>query len=200
MGARAGFVGTIVVLLLQGPAWAAEPVAVLTEIRPGQGEVWVKRVGDVSWKAPQPLLTLRPGDQLRVAGDGQVVVVFTGGRGSLIVTSANSPFTVQAPATETGAERVRAVVASVTKFLLGQQKQLTYQSLSVRRIDESPLILSPRKTRLLAGPVTFEWTGSDRLRYRIRVFGPQGLLWGQSDLPRRPEPSEPGARVMPDPV
>jgi tetratricopeptide (TPR) repeat protein len=34
--------------------------------------------------------------------------------------------------------------------------------------------------------VTFEWAGSDRLRYSIRVLGPQGLLWEQADLPRQP--------------
>jgi hypothetical protein len=34
--------------------------------------------------------------------------------------------------------------------------------------------------------VTFEWSGSDRLRYSIRVRGPQGLLWEQVQLLRQP--------------
>ena len=38
----------------------------------------------------------------------------------------------------------------------------------------------------LPGAVTFEWSGSDTLRYKIRVLGPQGILWEQADLPRKP--------------
>ena len=187
MRRQIGFLGAFVVLLLQGLAWAAEPVAVLTEIRIGRGEVQVKRAGEPDWKAPQPLLALRPGDQVRVEGDGQAVLVFTGGRGTQIVSPANSPFTVQAPTGDTGPERLRALVASVTQFLLGQQKELTYQSLSVRSARVGPpLILSPRQTRILPGAVTFEWAGSDYLRYSIRVFGPQGLLWEQANVQRQP--------------
>src|SRR5262245_29850647 len=49
-------------LLLQGVVWAAEPVAVLTELRMGQGEVQVKFSGEADWMAPQLLLALQPGD------------------------------------------------------------------------------------------------------------------------------------------
>ena len=63
VGDRAGWIGGVTVLgVLLGviaPAWAADPVAVLTEIRPGQGEVRVKRAADAGWVAPQPLLALR---------------------------------------------------------------------------------------------------------------------------------------------
>lgn len=185
---RIRVIGAIVLLLLlQGLAWAAEPVAVLTEIRMGQGELRVKRAGEVTWKAPQPLLALRPGDQVSATRDGEAVLVFTGGRGTRIVSQANSPFTVEAPTAETGTEKVRALLAGVTQFLLGQQKQLTYQSLSVRSVRvQPPLILSPRDTLLLPGSVTFEWAGSDHLRYSLRVFGPEGLLWEQANLPRQP--------------
>ncbi|MFQ5830453.1 MAG: tetratricopeptide repeat protein [Candidatus Methylomirabilia bacterium] len=184
---RVGFLGVIGTLLLGGVPWAAEPVAVLTEIRMGQGEVQVKLAGEPIWKRPQPLLSLRPGDQVRATGDGRGVLVFTGGGGTRIVSSANSPFTVQVPTAEAATEKLRSLVASVTQFLLGKQKKVTYQSLSVRRLRvPSPLILAPRQTRLLPGPVTFEWAGSDYLRYRVRVFGPGGLLWEQANLSRQP--------------
>ena len=187
MRGRLGVFGVLGgLLLVQGVAWGGEPVAVLTEIRMGQGEVRVKLAGEGDWKAPRPLLALRPGDQVSATRNGQAVLVFTGGRGTQIVSSANSPFTVQAPAVETGAEKLRAVVASVTQFLLGQQKPVSYQSLSVRAVRQPPLILGPRDTRLLPGPVTFEWAGSDRLRYTVRVFGSQGFLWEQASLPRQP--------------
>jgi hypothetical protein len=197
----AGFVGAMAIMLLQAAAWAAEPVAVITEIRVGKGEVRVKRAGEADWKAPQPLLSLRPGDQVRVAGDAQAVLVFTGGRGSQTVSSANSPLTVQAPTGQTGAEQVRTLLANVTQFLLGQQKEQTYQSLSVRSIRQPPVILSPRETRLLPGPVTFEWSGSELLRYEIRVLGPQGaLLWKETNLARQPLAYPTSAPPLPEGV
>lgn len=179
--------GVMGILLLQELAWATDPVAVLTEIRVDEGEVRVKLADEAEWSTPQPLLSLRPGDQVRVAGDGRAVLVFTGGRGAQIVSPANSPLTIQAPTGETGAERLRVLVARVTQFLLGQQKELTYKPLTFRGMRvQPPFILSPRKTRVLPGPVIFEWAGSDRLRYSIRVFGPAGLLWEETNLERQP--------------
>ncbi len=181
-----GVLGVLGILLAQGAGWAGEPVAVITEIRREQGEVRVRPAGEADWRLPQLLLALRPGDQVSAEGESRTVLVFTGG-GAQVVSQANSPFTVQAPAGETGIQRLGALVARVTTFLLGQQKDLTtYRSLSVRSTrGQVPLILSPRETRLLAGPVTFEWAGPDRLRYSVRVLGPQGLVWGQASLPRQ---------------
>ena len=184
-------------MFLPGLAWAAEPVAVLTEIRIGQGDVQVKRAGDLAWTAPQPLLALGPGDQLRATGDGRAVIVFIGGGGSQTVSSTNSPFTIQAPTGETGAARLRGLLASVTQFLLGQGKEPAYQSLSVRSARVGPpLILSPRESRILPGPVIFEWAGSDRPRYRVRIFGPHGLVWERANLPRQPLPYPPGPPAL----
>jgi len=130
------------------------------------------------------LLALHAGDQIRVEGDGQAVLIFTGG-GTQTVLSANSPYTVQAPTAESGRDNVGALVGRVTQFLLGQGKSPTYRSLAVRG-PLQPIILSPRETKLLPGPVTFEWSGSERLRYSVRVRGPKGLLWEQAQLPRQP--------------
>jgi hypothetical protein len=168
-------------------AGAADPVAVLTEIRPGKGEVRVKRADDADWTAPRALQALRPGDQVRVTGEGRATLAFTGGS-SQAVTAANSPFAVQAPRGETGADRAKGLMAGVTQFLLGQPKAPTYQSLSVRAGAPPPRILAPRDTRLLPGPVTFEWTGPPRTDYIVRLTGPQGLLWEQGGVPRRPLP------------
>jgi hypothetical protein len=160
-------------------------VAVLTEIRPGQGEVRVKLAGETEWKAPRPLLALRPGDQVRVRGDGRAVVVFAGGRATQVVSQANSPFAIQAPRPATGAERIQGVLGSVTDFLLGQPGDPSYRPLTTRSLRQQPVIVSPRRTRLLSGPVRLEWHGPDHLRYRIRVIGPEGLVWEQGDLPRQ---------------
>jgi hypothetical protein len=184
MHRQSAFLGVIASLFLGQLAWAAEPVAVLSEIRIGQGEVWVQHAGTSDWMSPRPLLALHAGDQIRVAGESQAVLIFTGG-GTQTVSSANSPFTVQAPTAETGRENVRALVGRVTQFLLAQGKSPTYRPLAVRK-PLQPVILSPRETKLLPGPVTFEWSGSDRLRYSIRVRGPQGTLWERAQLPRQP--------------
>jgi hypothetical protein len=172
---------------LSGPraAGAADPVAVFTEIRPGKGEVRVKRPEDADWTIPRALQALRAGDQIRVTTDGRATVTFTGG-GSQTITAATSPFTVAALRGETGTDRARGLVAGVTQFLLGQPKPPTYQALSVRSGSPPPRILAPRETRVLPGPVTFEWAGPPRPDYTIRLIGPQGPVWEEAGLPRRP--------------
>jgi hypothetical protein len=200
-----GAATALILALVLGAVWptvaaAADPVAVLTEIRPGKGEVRVKRADDGDWTAPRALQALRPGDQVRVTGDGRATLAFTGGS-SQAVTAANSPFAVQAPRGETGADRAKGLMAGVTQFLLGQPKAPTYQSLSVRSGSPPPRILAPRDTRLMAGAITFEWSGPPRTDYAVRLTGPQGLVWEQTGIPRRPlpypsaaPPLAPGAR------
>ena len=126
---------------------------------------------------------------MRTVGDGRAVLLFTGGRGTQVVTAANSPFTIPAQAAQDGSDRTRTVLGSVTSFLIGQQRDRAYQSLSVRSVRQPPLILAPRDTRVLPGALTFDWSGSDRLKYRVRLLGPQGaVVWEQSGLERRSVP------------
>jgi hypothetical protein len=198
-----GVIVAVAVLLTAGSAWSQEALAVLTEIQAKRGKVEVKVGGDPDWQAPKPLLSLRSGDQVRVVGEGRAVLVFTGGRGTQIVTQSNSPFSVQAQAGDGVSDRARTVMGNVTTFLLGQQREKTYQSLSVRSVRaQPPIILAPRDSRVLPGALTFEWAGSDRLKYRVRLLGPQGTaLWEQGDLDRKPlaypasaPPLSPGVR------
>jgi hypothetical protein len=181
-----GIVAAAALLLVPGQAWANDPVAVVTEIQARSGKVEVKAAG-ADWQSPKPLLSLRAGDQVRAIGDGRAVLLFTGGRGTQVVTAANSPFTIPAQATEATSDRARTVLGNVTSFLIGQQRDKTYQSLSVRSVRaQPPLILAPRDTRVLPGPLTFEWAGSDRLKYRVRLLGPQNsVVWEQDGLERR---------------
>ena len=168
-------------------AIAADPVGVLTEIRAEKGRVEVKKAGEADWKGAQPLLALRAGDQIRVSGEARASLVFTGGRGAQAVSAANSPFTVQVPAAAGAGDKAKALAGSVTDFLAGKQKDLAYLPLSVRAVRPPRVVqLQPRETKLLPGVVTFEWSGSETLRYKIRVLGPQGTLWEQSNLPRKP--------------
>lgn len=200
---RTAFAGAIVLAWVT-LAGAADPVGVLTEIRAERGQVEVKRAGETQWTAAQPLLALRPGDQLRVTGEARAALVFTGGRGAQAVSSGNSPFTIQAPAAAAAGDKVKGLVGSVTDFLSGKQKDLAYLPLSVRSVRPPRVVqLGPRATKVLPGAVSFEWSGSDTLRYKVRVLGPQGMLWEQADLHRKPVPYpasapalEPGVRYV----
>lgn len=147
----------------------------------------VKLAAEAGWKAPLPLLSLRPGDQVRVTQNATAVLMFTGGQGTLTVSAANSPYTVQAPLAGAARGKTGELVANLSRLLMGKKKDLTYVPLAVRSVKQPPLLLSPREGKLL-GPPILEWAGSDRLRYTIRVFSPQGKVWAQANLPRTPLP------------
>jgi hypothetical protein len=164
---------------------AAEPIAYVTEIqRKGAAHVAVRTAGTPEWKVPQPLLALRPGDQLRATSDARIVLLFHAGGGTVTVTSANSPFTVEARPGSPRSEQVRVVTAGITEFFLGKQAPPTHRRAASR--GDAVMIVSPRHTRLFPGPITFEWEGAEHLRYAVRVVGPEGPVWQQSDLPRAP--------------
>src|SRR5262245_19778413 len=182
MRGRLGPIATLSLLLWAGAGWAVDPVAVLTEIRQSSGTVRVKLAGETEWKIPQPLLSLHPGDQVRVLGDGQAVLILTGGQGAQIVSQANSPFTIQASPQQVGSDKAKSLLGRVTDALRAQPREATYRPLWTRAISVVPVIVSPRQTRLLPGPVRFIWSGSDQLRYGVRVIGPGGVLWEQGDL------------------
>jgi hypothetical protein len=173
--------------LVGGAASAADSVAVLTELRVGSGEVRVRRSGESDWSVAQPLLALRPGDQIQATGSAQAVVVFVGGDVQT-VSAGNSPLGIQPPRGRTGTQSAQVLLGGVIQFLLGQQREARYEPLSVRGPALTPRIVSPRETRLFAGPVTFEWTGPASLRYAVKVMGPQGMVWEQGNLPRQPVP------------
>lgn len=185
--ARRVLQGLVLVALLSipVPAAAADTVAVVIELRALNGEVRIKAKDDTLWRAVQPLLALRAGDQVTATGDSRVVLVLTQGRGTRTVTAANSPFTVDAAARSGPAGQPRETLGRVVAFLLGYQKDLRTVPVAVRPILPIRVaILSPRDTQVLPGSVTFEWTGWQSLRYRIRVFGPEGVMWEAVDLPR----------------
>ncbi len=168
-----------------GRAAALDPVAVVTELHGDAGQVEVKRGSESGWEPAKPLLALRPGDQIRALGNARAVLVFVGGRGQQVVSAVNSPFSVEVRDDGRVGERVRAVVGRVTEFLTGQQRDLDRVPVASRTVlPPRVVILSPRNTRLLPGDVSFEWSGSESLRYRVRVSGPQGIVLEQTDLPR----------------
>src|SRR5260370_1474649 len=104
-GMKRTFVGLVALgaLALGTAAWAADPVAYVTEIqKKAGGEVRVRGAGESEWKAPRPLLALRPGDQIQGQGDARAVVLFPPGGGPKTVTPPSSPSTVAAPSRPPG--------------------------------------------------------------------------------------------------
>jgi hypothetical protein len=194
----------LAVLALSALAAAADTVAVVTEIRAERGQVEVKRAGEAAWAPARPLQALRAGDQIRASGEARAAIVFSGGRGAQQVSAGNSPFTVQPQAAPASGDKLRGLVGGVTDFLSGKQKDLAYLPLSVRNVRPPRVLqLAPRDTKILPGAVTFEWSGSDTLRYRVRVLSAQATLWEQADLRSRPLPYptsapalQPGVRYL----
>jgi len=177
-----------VLALFHATAVAAEPVAYITEIHRGGGEAQVKIGADPTWKAPRPLLGLGAGDQVRVVGDARVVLLYHRGDRAVTVTPSTSPYTVQTVKDSGVVEQASKIASSVSQFLLGKQEAPTLRRAATRGVtrDEGAVMVSPRHTRLMPGPLVFEWEGPDDLRYRVRVVGPDGVEWSAANLPRAP--------------
>lgn len=193
MVARLGWFAVMLVLVFGGPAAAqsAEPVAVLTEIKKGgqDGEIRVKLAGKDEWRAPQPLMSLNVGDEIRVKGAAaRAMIVYTGGV-TQAINKDNSPLKVTPPAAAKTSKQVASMFGGVAQFLLGKEKEPVYTQLSTRNLTKDTeiqlVILSPRETRLLPSQVKFAWVGPDTSKYQIRVFGP-GVAWKADDLSAQP--------------
>jgi hypothetical protein len=86
------------ILWLPGHAGSAERevAGMITEIHVGRGQVEVRSADSGRWRPATPLLTLRDGDTVEATRDAWVVIVLTGGRGSVRVDDATAPFIVSA--------------------------------------------------------------------------------------------------------
>jgi hypothetical protein len=154
-------------------AQGGETTAMITEIKLGRGRVEVQSGGAGAWKPARPLLALRAGDVVRVSDDATVVVLFTGGHGTTRVDRASSPFTV--PAAQAGegkAQKARDLLQSSVGYLAGSTHESSHAVLATRGAPRAPLILAPRNSPVLPGPLAFEWLGTRFSHYTIQVLGP----------------------------
>ena len=85
-----------------GRSGEREVAGMITEIHLGEGRVEVRSAETELWRPAMPLLTLRAGDTVTTTQDAWVVIVLTGGRGSVRVDEANAPFSVTAPLVDRG--------------------------------------------------------------------------------------------------
>ncbi len=161
----------------QPEARAAETAGMITEIKTGRGRVEVRPAGGAEWRPAAPLQALRAGDAVRATQNAWAVIVLSGGRGSLRVEAAGSPFLVPAPRPgESKAQKALGLLESSFTYLSSGTKEPLQAVLSTRGGPRPPVILSPRNGAVLPESLTFEWLGSRFSRYTIRIVGPGGAV------------------------
>jgi hypothetical protein len=184
--AMAALLGVALGLALAWPqavhAQAAETVGLITEIKPGRGRVEVKPGAGGDWKPAGPLLALRAGDSVRASEDATAVIVLSGGRGVVRVAAASPAVLLPAAAPDDRTDRARALVESSLGFLSKTTKEAPKGLLATRGAVPPPVVLSPRASLVRAEGLTFEWVGTARGRYSVRVVGPSGPVLEQPEM------------------
>lgn len=172
-------------LSLPSPGRSAERevAGMITEIHLGEGRAEVRPAEAELWRPATPLLTLRAGDTVTTTQDAWVVIVLTGGRGSVRVHEANAPFTVTAPLVEPGplSKGLRILEASFN-FLSATPRELPLGILGTRAGMKPPAILTPRNGLVLPDSLVFEWRGGRSSPVSVRIVGPGGLVLERTNL------------------
>ena len=161
-----------------------EVAGMITEIHPGRGQVDVRSAEGERRRAATPLLALESGDEVSTTEDAWVVIVLSGRRGSVRVDEAHSPFTVPAPpAGRSLLEKGLRILEASFDFLgTTTPRDLTSGPLGARSGVRPPVILTPHNGLVLPDSLVFEWRGSQSSAYRIRISGPDGLVFERANL------------------
>ncbi|MFZ1060078.1 MAG: hypothetical protein WAP47_12900 [Candidatus Rokuibacteriota bacterium] len=202
--------GWLAVAVFVGGPWLAAPAhgqgsesaGMITELKVDRGRVEVRAAGAQEWRKAGPLLALRAGDTIRVSDEAVAVILLSGGRGSVRVTKANSPYVVAAPQPgESKAQKALTLLEASLGFLSTTAKEEPRATLSTRGGPKPPVILTPRNGPVLPDSLTFEWLGSRFSRYTVRIVGPKGVVIEKKDLtgarfayPAGAPPLSPGVR------
>jgi hypothetical protein len=156
--------------------------AMVTEIKPGRGQIEVRGPGASEWRPAGPLAALKVGDSLRATEDAAAVVVLAGRRGSVRVDAARSPFVVTAPPAESRLQRAFVLLEGGLGFLGSGPRETSRPVLSTRSLSRAPVILSPRGGPVLPDALAFEWQGDGARRYAIRLTTASGVVLERSGL------------------
>ena len=180
MGARGRpLIRWCLVLAFPAIAWspsvaaAAEPEVggMITEIHMGQGRVEVGSAGGERYRQATPLLRLGAGDVVATTRDAWVVVVLSGGRGTVRVDESTSPFVVTAPPPARGRLHKGLMILEASfDFLSTTSKDALHGNLGSRAGVRPPVILTPRNGLVLPDSLVFEWRGSSSSRYAVRII------------------------------
>jgi hypothetical protein len=170
-----------IVALALAPAGAlaqsGESVGVITEIKVGKGKVEVKSAGKPD-RLAAPFLALRAGDSVRATSDAFAVILLTGGRGTVRIDASSSPYVLTPAGPGEGKlQKAQSLVTGSVNFLSGSSGESPKAVLAVRATGKPAVILSPRNTAVLPGPLTFEWMGTQFSRSTVRVLTPSGVVF-----------------------
>ncbi len=173
---------TILWFPTSGRGGEREVAGMITEIRLGEGRVDVRSAEGEAWRPATPLLTLRAGDTVTTTQDAWVVIVLTGGRGSVRIDEANAPFTVTAPPVERGTLNKGLRILEASFNFLSTTRDLPLGTLGTRGGMRPTAILTPRNSRVLPESLVFEWRGSRSSLATVRIVGPGGLVFERANL------------------
>jgi hypothetical protein len=160
-----------------------EVAGMITEIQMGRGQLEVRLADSERWRPATPLLALKAGDTVTATGDARVVIVLSGGRGTVRVDEATSPYLVTAP--PLGRSRLHkglAVLEASFDFLSATARERPVGVVGTRAALGPPVILTPRNGLVLPDSLVFEWRGSQSSMYGVRIIGPDGLVLERGKL------------------
>ncbi len=183
--------GWLNLLALPGILWlptAAESAerevaGMITEIQIGRGQVDVRLADSERWRPAMPLLALKAGDTVAASGDAWVVIVLSGGRGTVRVDEATSPYLVTAP--PLGRSRLHkglTILEASFDFLSATAKEGPLGVMGTRSALGPPVILTPHNGLVLPDSLVFEWRGSQSSLYGVRILGPDGPVFERGKL------------------
>ncbi len=159
--------------------------AVISELKAAGGSVEVRKVGQKDWARAALLMALDAGDAVRAAGSGYAVVVSASGGKAVKVTAANSPYELKSP--ESGSsrpEKAQVVMNKLMDFMSGKKKETLSTPLAVRSLKRAPGLVSPKDSKVLTSQPLFEWIGTPRVPYRIRIMQDDRVVWQKENIYR----------------
>lgn len=175
--------GTLLAAAAPAAAQDAETAAVITEIKPRRGAIEVRRAGETAWAPAAPLLALRPGDAVRATEDATAVVLLSGGRGGVTVRAGAAPLVVPAGPPQRGrVDRALQLLRAAFGFLEDSGADPPRAVLATRGGPRPPIVLAPRNSLVLPGPIAIEWRGARFVRYTVRLTDPQGVVLERHDV------------------
>jgi hypothetical protein len=166
-----------------GRSGEREVAGMITELHLGEGRVEVRSAETERWRPAMPLLTLRAGDTVTTTQDAWVVIVLTGGRGSVRVDETNAPFSVAAALVDRSPlNKGLKILEASFNFLSTTPRDLPLGTLGTRAGMKPPAILTPRDGLVLPDSLVFEWRGSRSSPVTVRIVGPGGPVFERANL------------------
>jgi len=178
--------------------------AVITEIEAVGGTVEIRKAGQRDWAKAAPLQSLDQGDVMRASGNAYAVILSAAGGRALKITVANSPHEVKMPVSQDGkAVKAQIVVNKLMDFMTGKKKESLSMPLSVRSLKRAPGLISPNNSKILSQQPLFEWIGTPRVPYGIKVMMGDAPVWQKGKIyrsqiayPTEAKPLVPGQRYI----